>query len=406
MNLSRAPSVVYIATLIAAVALPCLPARADKAADRAWVKAFKEKFPPVQPVPSLAEYANAARYDERYLGKNLDRALENIHNQRGAVAWGLAYRMISLNEMARATNDPKYLAANLRCIRGLLAARDDRTGRKIHDGRVVAAWSSDGYRKGEQAVFLVHTGMAVYPILDAVHVARTLPRVPEQLRRDLEEAIAPALQSIAVHDDSWRDGPGDGEGHYIMLGEELSSEGRPQPGNRLSAMGRAMWSAYRVTKDEKYRARALALGRYIKRRLPIAASGAYVWPYWLPVSPVSTTQPADPNGRYEDTSHGSLTMSFPLMLGEDGEVFTREDLTRFGKTVEFGVARLNNGILLGDVAGSTDSPLAHLGHPANWLQLAPHAPAVRNGIVPFYLRYRRTPRPSELAYLIRFGVGG
>ncbi|MGB7157982.1 MAG: hypothetical protein WBD40_07935 [Tepidisphaeraceae bacterium] len=377
-------------------------ARADDAADQAYVKAFEEKFPRVASPPALAEYATPQRYDDLYLGGKLDGALKGLNNQRGAMAWGLSYRMVSLNEMARATGDAKYLAANLRCIQAALAVRDDRTGLKLYDGRVAAAWSSDGYRKGEQALFMVHTGMIVYPMLDAVHVARTMPTVPEPLLRDLEQTIAPALESLAIHDDAWRDGPGEGEAHYIMLGEEASSEGKPQPGNRLSGMGRALYAAYRVTKDEKYLNRSRALAQYIKRRLGVTEDGAYVWPYWLPLHPVTTTQPAPQSA--EDTSHGSLTMSFPTLLAADSEVFTRDDIARFGKTVEHGIARLDNGVLFCDVGGSTKLRPTHLGHPANWLQLAPYAPVVRDRIVLFYLRYKPTPGPSELAYLIRFGA--
>jgi hypothetical protein len=370
--------------------------------DQAYREAFRAKYPPVNPPPSLAEYANVKRYDEMFLGDEIDRALKKeIPNKNGAMAWGLSYRMVSLNEMARATNDPKYLAANLRIIRASLATRDDRTGVKLFDGRVVPAWSSDGYRKGEQALFLVHTGMIVYPMLDAVYLARQLPAVPDQLRRDLEDVVSPALQSLACHDDAWRDGPGDGEGHYIMLHEEQSSEGKPQPGNRLSAMGRALCAAYRVTKDHKYLERTRALARYIQRRLHVTETGAYVWSYWLPLEPVPAGErfTAAP----EDTSHGSLTMSFPVMLVADGEVFTPEQMKRFGKTVTQGIARLGDGVLLGDIAGSASSKPEVIGIATNWLQLAPYARDVREPIVTFQLRYKPTARPIDMAYLIRYG---
>jgi len=310
--------------------------------------------------------------------------------------------MVALNEMTRATGDSKYLAANLRCIRAALAARDDRTGTKLFDGRVAPAWSSDGYRKGGQALFMVHTGMIVYPMLDAADLARRMPGVPDDVRRELQAIVPPALESLACHDESWRDGPGDGEGHYVMLREEESSEGKPQPGNRLAAMGRALYAAYRVTKDEKFLQRTRALARYVKRRLPVAENGAYVWPYWLPIDPVATAVPG--GAAPEDTSHGSLTMAFPALLAADGEVFTPDDMARFGKTVQHGIARLGNGVLLGDVGGLPSSSPDGLGHPANWLQLAPYAPHVRDAIVPFYLRYKPTLQPSEMAYLIRFGA--
>ena len=405
MNLARraarAARAAVVIVLLVAAAAPAV--RADDAADAAYTKRFVEKYPPVaSPPATLAEFANPKRYDELFMGEDLDRALANVHNQGGAMAWGLSYRMVSLNEMARATGDAKYLAANLRCIKAALAARDDKTGRKVYDGRVLPAWSSDGYRKGEQAVFAVHTGMIAYPMLEAVHVARTLKGVPPELLRELEQTVPAVLGSLPVHDDAYRDGPGEGEAHYVMLGEETGSEGKPQPGNRIAAMGRAMYAAYRVTREPKYLERSKALGTYIKRRIPLAENGAYVWGYWLPLGPVATTQFS--TGTSEDTSHGSLTMSFPAMLAEDGVVFTPEDMRRFGKTVVAGLGRLDNGVLFGDVAGAATSSEKRLGHPANWLQLAPYAPEVRGRIAAFYLKYKPNVMPSEMAYLIRYGA--
>ena len=48
-------------------------ARADASADEAYVKAFAAKYPPVEPVPTLAEYATVERYDAAFLGADLDR---------------------------------------------------------------------------------------------------------------------------------------------------------------------------------------------------------------------------------------------------------------------------------------------------------------------------------------------
>jgi len=179
-----------IHVLLAVVAMSAA-ARAGEVEDRAYVKRFEEKYPKVEHPPTLGEYATSKRFDELYLGDNLERSLTNVNNKGGAMAWGLSYRMVALNEMTRATGDSKYLAANLRCIRAALAARDDRTGTKLFDGRVAPAWSSDGYRKGGQALFMVHTGMIVYPMLDAADLARRMPGVPDDVRRELQAIVPP-----------------------------------------------------------------------------------------------------------------------------------------------------------------------------------------------------------------------
>jgi hypothetical protein len=166
-------------------------------------------------------------------------------------------------------------------------------------------------------------------------------------------------------------------------------------------MGRALYAAYRVTKQQKYLDRTRALARYVERRLQVTDAGAYCWAYWLPLEPVKPGEPV--TATPEDTSHGALTMCFPAMLAADGEVFTAEHMKRFGKTVTLGLGRIGDGVILGDVGGSPASKPEKVAIAATWLQLVPYAPDVRGPIVPFYLNHRPTPQPWELAYLIRYG---
>jgi hypothetical protein len=91
------------------------------------------------------------------------------------------------------------------------------------------------------------------------------------------------------------------------------------------------------------------------------------------------------------------------MLAADGEVFTAEQMNRFGKTVTQGIGRLGDGVLLGDVAGSASSKPEVIGIATNWLQLVPYAPEVREPIVTFQLRYKAIVRPIDMAHLIRYG---
>ena len=83
------------------------------------------------------------------------------------------------------------------------------------------------------------------------------------------------LESLHLHDRQWRDGPGSDEGRYVGQDEEAALDGKPQPANRLSAMGRCLWTAWLITHDSRYRSKAVALGWYMKRRLPIGRDGAY-----------------------------------------------------------------------------------------------------------------------------------
>ncbi len=370
-------------------------------ADTLYLARFHERYSKVENPPALAEYATPERYDALYLGEPLSAAIAKVSNNQGNIAWGLAYWMIALNEMYRNTHDVKYLEANLRCIDAVLAARDDKTGVILWTGAVAPAWSSDKYAERGRAVFAVHTGMIVYPILDCLLLLREAPEVLDPDSDRYRDILKQALETTAYHDKQWRHGPRDGEGHYVGVDQENILEGKVLPGNRLSAMGRVLWTAWKLTGDESYKERSLQLGRYIKRRLGVGSDGAYYWEYWLPDEPV--TGPVDResvNG--EDASHGQLTVSFPFMLAADGQIFAEEDMKRFGLTVLNGIARLGDGVLLGSVTGNPKSNPAHASSPKGWLEPSRVVPEVKDAIVAFYLNYIPTPGPLDIAVLLRY----
>ncbi|MFB3787735.1 MAG: family 43 glycosylhydrolase [bacterium] len=369
--------------------------------DAAYVQRFLSRFPEVQPQPGWESYAAPARFDEWFLREGWDQKLTGIRNDNGGIAWGWAYFMMALNEMYRCTGERHYWDANRQCVQAVLAARDDIRGVTLWTGKTAPAWSSDKYAERGRAVFAVHTGMIVYPILDFLLLARENP-VPRNELGDADQAILRAArESLHYHDRQWREGPGEGEGHYIGMDQENALEGKPLPGNRLSSMGRALWLLWKLTGEEVYRHRAIAIGWYIKNRLTPAPDGAYYWPYWLPLEPARDFKPKE-EIRGEDVSHASLTMALPILLAEENAVFTPEDMFRLGKTVTQGFARLNNGVLFGDITGNPGSNPDLVQIPGRWLRLSPFAPEVGDRLADFFLQYQPNPSPLDLALLIRF----
>jgi hypothetical protein len=375
--------------------------------DAAHIERFQQTYKKVEPVPALDAYATVARYDAAFLGDNLKKALENVSNDQGGIAWCLASRMMSLNEMYRVTGDVKYLSANLECIRAVMAVRDDKRGVKLWTGIIAPAWGSDKYAQRGRAVFGVHTGMITYPMLDFLLLAKQHPDFLSKLGNEYQTILTSAEEALAYHDRQWRDGPGKGEGHYIMMDQENGSEGKPKPGNRLSALGRALWTSWKVTGNTTHRDRARAIGLYMKRRLTPAPDGAYYWPYWLPLEPVEELA-ARESISGEDTSHAGLTIALPILLASEGEVFDEADMKRLGSTVIRGFGRLGNGILLGEITGNPRADDPHNNDPHNaansagWLPLSKYAPAVRDRILAFYLNYAPSPSPLDLALILRY----
>jgi len=395
--------VLIVLTTVAQAPTPAVSSQED--AQAAYERKFLDRFPAVDPPLPLEEYASAARYDALYLGRDLDDALSTVDNDQGGLAWGLSYRMISLNGMYRATRDVKYLEANLRCIRAVIAATDDKRGKPLWTGRVVPAWGCDKYAERGRAVFAVHTGIIAAPIFDFLSLVKEQVPLRESLGPETDAIRDAARLALAVHDRQWRDGPGAEEGHYIGMEQEDVLENKPLPGNRVSAMGWALWLSSKLDGEPVHRARALALGHYIKNRFTPAPDGAYYWPYWLPELPV--TEPAPRSSvPGEDTSHAGFTIALPLALGLDGQVFTAEDMTRLANTVLLGFAHRNDGILYGRITGTPELGPDYVALPSRWLPLARFEPAVRSRILDFYLKYQGKPGPLDIADLLLWGLPG
>ncbi|HPO16774.1 MAG TPA: hypothetical protein PLI09_25275 [Candidatus Hydrogenedentes bacterium] len=374
--------------------------------DQEYIAKFLKAFPKEETPPTLETYATPQHYDELYLGENLDKALKKVSNDSGGIAWGLSYRMISLNEMFRATGDRKYLDANLRCIRAVLAATDDKIGKKLWNGRVVKAWGCDKYAERGRAIFAVHTGIITAPILDFLLLVKDIPEFKEQLGPEYQQILDGAKAALTEHDRQWRGGPNAGEGHYIGLDQENSLENKPLPGNRLSAMGWALWISWKVSGDTTHRDLALGIGHYMKNRLTIGTDGAYYWPYALPTEPV-TEPKAREDVKGEDSSHGGLTMEVMFTLAKDNKVFTPDDMKRFAKTAMNGYMRRADGILMTSINGmGAYEPSSHIGIASRWLPLATYEPQIRDRILTYYLNYRPTPGPLDLALLLRFQKKG
>ncbi len=391
--MNRFSVLTVISILLAAVA------GADEAADKEYIARFEKEFPKAAQPAKLEDYATVARYDELFMGSNLDDALKTVSNDSGGIAWGLSYRMMSLNDLYRVTGDVKYLRANLRCIQAVLAVTDDKIGKQLFTGRIVAAWGCDKYAKRGRAVFAVHTGIITAPMFEFLLLVRDNVGFKAEIDDVFQTILKGAADALAVHDRQWRDGPEKGAGHYIGMDQEDDLENKPLPGNRLSAMGWALWRSWQISANTMHRDRALAIGRYIKNRLYKSPDGAYYWAYSLTVDPVKEKR-ARENVSGEDSSHAGLTMALPLALARDGKIFNRHDLRRVGKMVVNGIARLGGGILIGSVTGDPKANPGYVGHAVNWLSFAEAESGVRDTILPFYLNYKSYPDPYELARLL------
>lgn len=375
---------------------------------------FDEQYPSRGVVEAHRAGVTGAAYDEMMLGEKLDARLENVTNEKSGMAWGLSYDHLSLNQMARATGDTKYLAAAWRVARAVADAQDSARGLKLTTGESGAIWGCSQYADGARVAHAVHTGVIAFPVLETLLQLRDAPDFDGKPSAEEQGEVLDAMRAaLAFHDRQWRNGPGEHEGHYVGANQEKSLEGVALPANRLSAMGGALWLAYRLTGDTACRDKALRIGWYLKNRISRATDkDAYVWAYSLMPEDKAMEQPLavlwEAGLRGEDISHGSLTAVFPMLLHRDGEVFDRRDAERFANTVTGLIGPDGGGMLYTNVDGmprDTVSP-GLLALPGRWLRVAPDDPEVYAAIEAFLLTRAAALHPLDLANLIRYRPGG
>ena len=232
MRMSRIQSRFFCSVILILAGLSTVSAQWSVDEEAGYIKRFKQQFTTEASVPALNEYASPANYDLRYLGEALDADLNRLPEDGSGFAWGWSYRMMSLNEMFRATGDRKYLRANHKSVMSILNRRDDKRQIKLWTGECAPVWSSGKYAERGRSVFAVHTGIITYPMLDFVSLARNDSSGGLSMKDDLKTIVQSVRQSLDFHDRQWRDGPEKGEGHYVGLNQEKVMEGKPLPGNR------------------------------------------------------------------------------------------------------------------------------------------------------------------------------
>ena len=312
---------------------------------------LEERLPGLLGIEGDATEAWSKAYD--YLKLNQD----TVTNENSAMSWGLSYDHLSLNLMAQATGDTKYLAASWLLARAIADARDNVRGLTLYTGESASIWGCSKYIDNGRAAHAVHTGMITFPVLELLVLLRDAPDFENKPTAEEQQTVLEAMEAaLAFHDRQWREVPGDNEGHYVGMNQEPGFEGVVLPANRQAALGRSLLTAYDLTGKEAYLDKAVRIGWLLKNRISLATDkDAYVWPYTQPLDYAAMQQPWQEliaSGlRGEDISHASLTASFPMMLHRKGLVFDAEDAVRFAHAVTEVFGREGDGILYTHVDG-------------------------------------------------------
>ena len=292
-------------------------------------------------------------FDRQVAADSASRPLRN--NDSGGLAWGASYVLTAYAEMIAATEDPRYAARFVTLADGVLALRDDR--RNVKDefrGKVVPAWSSTKYTKDKRYAWAVHTGMLTYPMARFSAVVLGSDTLRPSFEKDARRILAAVLESVAVHDAEWRDGPKDGEGYlyclhlkkylplnqqnalgrtWIALDDALKHAGTKSAGATGGSPASASNSSRGKARADKlpvapgrFRGKVEKLARFFKRRLRHDEKlDAYGWAYWPGL---------DNKGKgAEDISHAAINADFAVLCHQRGIVFDKQDMARFKATL-------------------------------------------------------------------------
>jgi hypothetical protein len=267
-------------------------------------------------------------------------------NEEGVLEWQQSTIMFSYLLMYRAHRDIHYLDKAIDHIDHVLKQRDSELGEQDYRGESAPAWAARRYSVDRQRIIgPVGTGMIVLPIAEATRIIRATPALREQpkYRQAAERFLEAAEQAIAVHDFQWRD-LDDGLGTYIFpKGSPMAADGIELPQNMNQSMGRPMIHLWRLTGNDRYRDRVMAMGRMFQQDLRVDEHDAYLWNYhwrqsrgylgWTEEEGISANRAVfGGNRRMEDTSHGTIGVSFAAMMLRDGLMFDAQDMRRFANT--------------------------------------------------------------------------
>lgn len=343
-------------------------------------------LPPAPPGGSGHGVSARWAYEEAYDNFEGGDWHRDWDNESAALAWGESWVMMSLAAMFRATGDPGYLERLAYHVDGVLAQRDDRRGVADYRGVSGACWRNLHYQDGgEPYCYVVHSGMIAYPMAEFARLVseRGLrdERVPDgRTFGELADAyVAAAEQTVAHHDDQWRD-----EGMYVFR-EDASFFDRPGstvPLNMSAAMGRLLLVLHDVTGKQRYLEQATSIARRFQQQIAVGKDGAYLWNYrggtYIPFG--------------EDFSHASISADFAAMAARRNVVFDADDLDGLAATFTERVY-VDDWNLSGRIGGGPDVRGKERSQCARWLRLTPQRTSIYTAVRDVY---QVDYRPAEV----------
>lgn len=340
-------------------------------------EAVDESDGAIQPATTQAASAEAVRSE---LTRDFDRQAEakvndwlqlEPDNSLGTICWAAGYTLAALVEMLDATHDPKYATLFVRLADWIDSGRDDRRG--IEDElreTIMPGWSATKYDKGKRHVYVVHSGMIVYPFARFASIVRKHKGLSDQFGERADRYLEIARETMQAHDDQFREGPAPDEG-YVVGGKtnELL------PLNMSTSPARAWIYIDDASGTCEYGDQTARIAHFFKNRLKQTPGGAYQWAYW--------PKHDNPGEGAEDISHAAINADFMMLCADRGIVFGEQVFKGLSRTVLERIIR-SDGTVADHIDGSDDPMHDYARYLLRWGRLARHCPQVRDALLTFY----------------------
>ena len=263
---------------------------------------------------------------------NNGNGYKDYNNENATLAWGESYIMMSYMIMYEATGDTYYLDKLANHADSVQNQRDDVRGVTDYRGLSTACWRNLHYQpNNEPYCYVVHSGMIIYPMawfVEAVYKNESLWNQytydGSTYKEKADWLLAKIQETVAAHDDQWREGPNQGEGYYIFRPDAyfLNFPGHYLPLNQQNAMGRALIILATVTGRGEYYDKAIKLATYFKNRITFDSNNCAVWNYWGD----TYSYPG------EDISHAAINAEFARLAYNHNMVFPQSYVEAIART--------------------------------------------------------------------------
>ncbi len=282
----------------------------------------------LSPTPASAQGVSARHvYEQAYDNVN-DGDWYRLSDDEGTVLNNNQSQVMeSLVVMFVTTQDPTYLDRLIWHVDGALSTRDDV--RHVIDYRGIEGpcWQDLHYSNGYPTCWVLHSGTIITPMVRGAWLIRE-HGLEDELAYDgltfgdkADAFIAAAQETVAHHDDQWRE-----QGHYVFREDQLGVgdlSGTTLPLNMSNAMGRAMSYLYLLTGEEEYLGKVTLLAQRFQDNLVQQQGEFVIWPYYG----------EDFVYRGEDVGHAKGEVYFATELFEQGIVIDETDMERIASTL-------------------------------------------------------------------------